>query len=932
MSSFIGDPDQQKVIALDGGYHLVLAPPGCGKTTILAERIIRAHAVGKDYRDMICLTFTNRASREMRERIASRSGNPVSGDLFVGNVHRFCSQFLFDNKLIPQNTAVIDDVDTESIIADIAHLSYQDNPYRFAQRIVRMQHAIHQLRHGFPERLIVDLDMVRNDASNSLVKVLQTSDHFKFASDEALRQIYARPREFAEFVRECHDFKPWERSAIEQLLYDAYVANCYEEYKEADNLIDFEDLLEKTYEYVSDDSNDFHRYDWIQVDEVQDLNFLQLAIVDCITAQDLPTVVYLGDEQQAIFSFAGAQLATLQHLKQRCAGNLHHLCHNHRSPRYLLDFFNAFATKQLHIDPQLLPTTDDDQSPQPEDLCLFGACYLDLTPMFDKTMRRCPFDRLHCLECGRPVRGEYALAVKLALRYGSKPDKGRVAVIVPSNRDADLISKEFEKMQVPHFKVSGEDSFASPEMQLLISHFNVVESETCFIAWAKLLYRLQVVLDYSQARNLMREMRRCAITPTDFLRNENRTYLQEFTQRYANETIVLFDTETTGLDVFEDDIIQIAAIKICNGVLVEGSEFEVILETHRELPVEVGGHPNPMLKVYNQGPRLERKEGLRRFLDYCQGHTLVGHNVEYDYHILRYNLQRELPDVVLDVLCPVHLDTLKYIRLVEPRLRVYKLERLLETLHLEGCNSHNAIDDVKATKSLLDYCHQCALKLLPKQEEFLQRDATHAWVTDFRSKYLPIYSHTVQRLYCRNSPDDDVPLFVDELQRVYDLLLREGLIKSVPKWNHVVDYLTYDLVRHQEHPSLLQQLSRYVVEFTTCREADLCGSDTISEQYFVSTVHKAKGLEFDNVILFDAVEGRYPFYANVQEHNQEGMLEDARKFYVAISRAKKRLCITYSHVNTRCRTTEVSPFLSGLQDHYTHYAFNPHTGKMETAL
>lgn len=934
MSTFIEDPDQQKVIALDGGYHLVLAPPGCGKTTILAERIIHAHAAGKDYHDMICLTFTNRASREMRERIASRSGNPVSGDLFVGNVHRFCSQFLFDNKLIPQNTAVIDDVDTESIIADIANLSPQDNASRYAQRIVRMQHAIHQLRHGFPERLIVDMDLVRNDVSTMLLRALRASEQYGplFSGDDALRHLYEQPRQLAEFVRYCHDFKPWERSDIDQLLYDAYVANCYEEYKETDNLIDFEDLLEKTYEYVSNSENDFRRYDWIQVDEVQDLNFLQLAIVDCITDKEHPTVVYLGDEQQAIFSFAGAQLATLQHLKMKCAENLHYLSHNHRSPRYLLDFFNAFATKHLHIAPQLLPTTDDDQLPKPEDLCLFGACYLDLERLFDKTMRRCPFDRLHCLECGRSVRSEYALAVKLALRYGSMSDRGRVAVIVPSNRDADLVSDEFEKLKVPHFKVSGQDTFATPEMQLLIAHFNVVESETCFIAWAKLLYRLQVVPDYSQARNLMREMRRCAITPTDFLRNENRTYLQEFTQRYANETIVLFDTETTGLDVFEDDIIQIAAIKICNGMVVDNSDFEVILETSKELPLEVGGHPNPMLEVYNQGPRLKRKEGLQRFMDYCKGYTLVGHNVEYDYHILRYNLQRELPEVVLEEQCPVHLDTLKYIRLVEPRLRVYKLERLLETLHLEGCNSHNAIDDVKATKSLLDYCHQCALRLLPKQERFIRQDGTSVWVEDFRAKYLSIYNHTVQRLYFRNNPDDIVPLFVDELQQVYNLLLQEGHIKPVAKWNHVVNYLANDLVRHQEYPSLLQQLSRYVVEFTTCREADLCGSSTISEQFFVSTIHKAKGLEFDNVIVFDVVEGRYPFYENVKNKNQEGLLEDARKFYVAISRAKRRLCITYSSLNARCNPTKITPFLSGLQDHYTHYAFNPHTGKIEAAL
>lgn len=66
------DEFQKKVITIDNGYHLVLAPPGCGKTDILAERVVRALSCGVSLDDMLCLTFTNRAARGMRSRILER--------------------------------------------------------------------------------------------------------------------------------------------------------------------------------------------------------------------------------------------------------------------------------------------------------------------------------------------------------------------------------------------------------------------------------------------------------------------------------------------------------------------------------------------------------------------------------------------------------------------------------------------------------------------------------------------------------------------------------------------------------------------------------------------------------------------------------------------------------------------------------------------
>lgn len=65
----------------------------------------------------------------------------------------------------------------------------------------------------------------------------------------------------------------------------------------------------------------------------------------------------------------------------------------------------------------------------------------------------------------------------------------------------------------------------------------------------------------------------------------------------------------------------------------------------------------------------------------------------------------------------------------------------------------------------------------------------------------------------------------------------------------------------------------------------------ITEKVFVSTVHKAKGLEFENVIIFEATDGVYPFF---DKKTPEEIRESARLFYVAMTRAKKRLHITYA--------------------------------------
>ena len=130
------------------------------------------------------------------------------------------------------------------------------------------------------------------------------------------------------------------------------------------------------------------------------------------------------------------------------------------------------------------------------------------------------------------------------------------------------------------------------------------------------------------------------------------------------------------------------------------------------------------------------------------------------------------------------------------------------------------------------------------------------------------------------------------MRYLYRTWVEEHLIQPLPTIDYIFRYVASDLLRPDESTALGEQIGRHILEMNTLKEADLCGSKTIDDKIFVTTVHKAKGLEFDNVIVFDVIEGRYPNYYGLQ--NPAQVAEDARKLYVAITRSKKRLMVMQS--------------------------------------
>ena len=276
--------EQQKIITLNKGNHIVLAPPGTGKTEILSQRILFALENNINPQEMLCLTFTNRAVKNMKDRVQQYYKND---DLFIGNIHSFCENFLKEKQIVPANISILDEEDTNILIRELNTIE-QVNDYQLKQLFFYLK--IHYQK--LPDELKPNLQGIKLN-ENTKHKVIEK-------------------------------YKEYERI------------------KQESNYLDFDDLLILTYKFFIDNPDYQPEYTWIQIDEVQDLNLFQWKIIEKIVSNNAHKV-YFGDYDQSIFSFMGASFETLkEHTKDF---EQHFLTINFRSPQYLLIYIMNIKRK-----------------------------------------------------------------------------------------------------------------------------------------------------------------------------------------------------------------------------------------------------------------------------------------------------------------------------------------------------------------------------------------------------------------------------------------------------------------------------------------------------------------------------------------------------------------------------------------------------------
>lgn len=878
------DTKQLQAINASNGYFLVLASPGCGKTDILAERVATAVENGVNLSDMLCLTFTNRASRGMLDRISTRFGNNDTDqqDIFVGNVHRFCSNFLFSHGLLNSRYCIIDEEEMTDILIEIDR-----SIFTFESRN-RSGFMVNKTMVTRADNLESYILMCNNDVPKQFFHISE--------SDYAPYYKIAKRANF--------DHRNINGTSESERFTSAVLE--YMEHKRHHMLVSFSEIIIKAYVILHRDTERrFKRYSWVQVDEVQDLNMLQLAIIDELTDTSSQfTAMYLGDEQQAIFSFLGAKFGLLQTLKNRCGKNFISLGNNYRSPKYLLDIFNEYAESVLYINREILPQAANSNTNHSRlDLIITGNNTPD-----DESARITDMVKYYQ---SLPLESEY--------------DRGRIAILVPTNVAADRISKSLDDNGILNFKISGTDIFKSAQYKAISSVLAICVNEFNNMAWARLLHGIGIAPTLSAARNMYADLTTMKMTPMDLI--QQHTYAEQFCKIYEEGEIVFFDTETSGLNVLEDDIIQIAAFKVRNGKTVEGSELNILMHTDKAIPKMLGDIPNPLIEEYASRPHLSRAESLEMFLKYIGNSPVLGHNVTYDYQILRNNVRRTLgKEIRLKT-----FDSLHIAKLTHPLLKRYKLGFLLEELHLEGENSHLADADIAATKMLTDHCYEILKTFVPKQIEYIHNAESLGGIPSRLSALAPLFDMIQDSLY--EPTDKDQHCISSLMQRISDFLTNGRYIaKPARKFQLFLDYSKSEWEEGKNYRCLFDQVAMHINDITaSLSEGDLINAENIIlERVFVMTIHKGKGLEFENVIILGANKGTFPFYTainvldNQYQHTskeikqaKQDIEEDARKFYVALTRAKKRLCISYSLLNSRGFPAGVTPFLKPIAKYFT---------------
>jgi DNA helicase-2/ATP-dependent DNA helicase PcrA len=366
-------------------------------------------------------------------------------------------------------------------------------------------------------------------------------------------------------------------------------------------------------------------------------------------------------------------------------------------------------------------------------------------------------------------------------------------------------------------------------------------------------------------------------------------------EQSQKQNIVVYDIETTGLDTTQDEVIQIAAIRTdSHGTILK--KFNQMVMPKRDISpgaLQTHGFSKEYIKEHGG---ICAKEALTLFADFCKGAVLVGHNsTMFDRAVVNRQFREEglAPLSVLG-----EYDTLAISKLVCPDAANYKLETLCNLFGIVNARAHDAFFDVTATAEVL----ACLIQnyLIPTQEK------RKAIVTKFEKRFEEFYTHyTHMRSLFADSDFEEVNRYI---AKNFPL---KGLFKTDTDDLAVSDLMEAVKEQLPNYPSAEACLNNFL------NEAALSGSqmDILIHKLNkipIVTVHQSKGCEFETVILVGVDDNNFPSYAAAMSGNES---EEKRVFYVAISRAKAKLIMTYHE-------SAVTPYGSVFLRHPSPYVKN----------
>lgn len=853
--------DAQRMVAEDVTHHILLtAPAGTGKTGTLARRIARLVEKGMAApEEILCLTFTNKACREMEHRIQEYMGEKGQG-VSVKTIHGFCYELIQAEADNPENRyvnlSVWDEEDCRELMDDILE-KWNTRPGNERQ-------------------------MIRN------------SRYFFYDVDKAKRWLLERNRytgEAADYLAAMNAMLP-NPFNVDKNRVRAEMAAGYDRQLHSLGGMDFNDILIGALHLLSDDGCSRRwssRFRYLHVDEMQDMSMLEYGIVLRLASQ--ARVLLAGDYFQTIYEWRGSDpIQLIQRFTREFHPEVYTFTENYRATPLLLKAAEGYLRNAFSKDiPDERSSVSSVREGQGEPIVIH--------PAFETLDGEARWI-IQCIE--------FLVHKQKKLQ---EAEQGKICILCRNNAYNERLEEAFTR-QLNQLKADGsgrwdfirflrigeEKLYRKREVKdvlaalhLAVNPFDNNSARRLCLNWGKGIGEATV------KKILSSDYRKLGIALSDFLRPDVLRYADTYgtlLQALDEGRLTVFDVESTGTSTSTDEIVQLAAVTL-------NRDGQVTVRFNRL--VKPSGPVGESEKIHHISDERLKAEGeppekvFADFLAFTRNHILAGHNVSYDIHILMSQMRRLGMDPVET---PAWVDTLEIFRRYYPELKNHKLEYLGEVFKVHHKSSHNAYDDILATAEILMYAVNHHLRP--------EMDARRACISPYVSLFMPMARivQDISRMSWKQNPNALIGQVISQLN-MDEYFTQHGKTRE----RQHLEELKRCAEAYPDYGRPPQDLLQEYLAMTALDAGDEILWQSGQAGIPIATVHQAKGMEFDFVFMAGMADENFPSSGALKA----GMLmEEKRLFYVAITRARKRLFLSWNIQSSRFGDGRASRFIANL--------------------
>ena len=839
---------QQQVINELNQNILLSAGAGTGKTNVLSYRvanILNKNRANAD--EILCLTFTNKACRELKNRITSQLDFETANKITIRTIHGFAYQVITTTakkaQTIFKEFVIFDDEDQKTLIR--------------------------QTIANFPKARALDIQYIVNCIE-------------QLKQERALKHIYTEDIE-ADYTTIYHQHLKFNKTFNQQqsdnltkfFQFDGLnIIINYELALQQMHGLDYKDLIANAYRLFQDEnicSSWRKRYKCIMIDEMQDTSSFEYTMLEKLFPAN--NIMLCGDEFQTIYEWRGSNpQKILTAFTKKYNPLIINFNENYRSTKLLLEMayntlINLFCKETiLHSYAKNLLSKSSELGHKIE-LKQANSLANEAQWIFQNIVNLLPLVKTPTQIAILVRQNNYLQNLTLHLNYL-----------------ANIYNQKNQEAPIHFIQIDNIRFFKRQEIKDVLSIMKYLINPNDYLSLQRILINLipnigiRTIKQISSTEYLQNGLRLSDFINANF-QNPNYEPFSDLISAYLSKDIIVFDIEGTGTDIFADNIIQLSAIKIRKGKKI--AEFNRYLKSDKPVGDSEKVHhiSDEYLQTHGENPKLV----LQEFCQFIQDAIITGHNIRgYDMDILNQNLlKHNLKPVDFS---NINFDTLDLVRRFYPNLPNYKLEFLSNHFQFETKSNHNSLDDVFATWELLHKLLED--KIIPtakKRSELINKQ---------KNKFIHV-AQIFQKLH--NILNDNLLLenLIAQIVKEFDLVniykanaTQDGAVR-LENIRNLFRLAKAELNSHRGTNGIKELL-----QYASLSNTDLDALTSSHPKIPIITIHQAKGLEFDYEFLAGMNDDIFPSYFSTR--NGSITEEEKRLFYVAITRAKKALFLSSS--------------------------------------